>query len=61
MMNHSNICQSKCSNRNLDMYLKIAALKPVMEKYRKAWGISKQKHVEKEKSNKSLLKTNENL
>ena len=34
------------------MYLKIAALKPVMEKYRKAWGISKQKHVEKKNQTK---------
>lgn len=43
------------------MYLKIAALNQSWKNIGKAWGISKQKHVEKEKSNKSSLKTNENL
>ena len=44
------------------MYLKIAALKPVMEKYRKSLGNIKTKTCRKRKiKKKSLLKTNENL
>lgn len=46
---HINLCQSKCSSRNLGMDLKISAIRPYMEKVGEYW--CKNKNKKKDRTN----------